>query len=381
MKAERIHKESLVIDTLFPTHLRPMGYTDKMRAKMEEMLDKDRPLSEIQDKMTKIFNEQLYKGETDYWDWWEKSGVDVIHTTVGEVEGVGSYQAYESAVTEIAGWNRRFDTFDQLVKVTSAEDIRKVQESGKYGVILGFQNTHHLMGELEKLDLFYDFGIRIIQLTYNLRNKVGDGCTERTDAGLSEFGVRVVKKMNDLGMLIDLSHVGHQTTLDTIELSDDPVAFTHTFCRSVYDHDRGKTDEEIKALAENGGFMGILLVPDFISASDPSLDDFLDHLEYAIDILGIDHVGIGTDTGTGAYAKPLRRLHRANMWQEIKKKGISSNGWRDHHKKEIPELADYKDWRDWPNITKKLGESGFSEREIKKILGENFLRLFEVVVG
>jgi len=334
-EATRIHEEALVIDGLFPTRLRPMGYTEKMKLRMEEMLANEEPLSEISDEMTRIFNRQLYKGETDYWQWWEQSGVNVIHTTIGAVEGISSEKAYSSAIDEIAGWDRRFSTFPQLLKVASVKDIQEVQETGKYGVILGFQNTHHIMNDLKKLELFYNFGIRIMQLTYNLRNSVGDGCTERTNAGLSEFGIRVVKKMNELGMLIDLSHSGYQTTMDTIELSEDPVAFTHTFCQSVYDHDRGKTNEEMEVLAENDGYMGILLVPDFISVKEPSIEDFLDHLEYAIGILGVDRVGIGTDTGTGASLKVLRQLAREEDKKQIKKNGITKTGWRARIFKEV----------------------------------------------
>lgn len=380
-KAIRIHKESLIIDTLSPTFfLRPLGYTEKMRTRMKEMLDKGEPLSEIRSEMTEIFNEQLYEGETDYWRWWEESGVDVVHTTLGEVEGVTPPLAYESAIDQIAGWTKRFDAFDQLIKVTNSKDIQEARAAGKYGVILGFQNSHHIMRDLGKLELFYNLGIRIMQLTYNLRNNIGDGCTERTDAGLSEFGVRVVKKMNELGMLIDLSHSGYQTTMDAIELSDDPVIFTHTFCRSVYDHDRGKGDDEIKALAENNGYMGILLLPDFIAAKEASLDDFLDHLEHAIDILGIQGVGIGTDSG--ADAELLDRLGRENRWKEIEEKGITERGWRaQHFNKVLTEVRGFKEWRDFPNITKALISRGFNEGEIKRILGENFLRIFEEVVG
>lgn len=378
--SKSIHEQSLVIDGLLPTHTRPMGYTDKMKARLSEMLENNEPKSEIIEEMEEIFNRQLFEGETDYWEWWQESGVDVINTTIGEVEGVSSRRAYHSAVEEIAGWTRRFDYFDGLIKITQGEDIIHAWEENKKGVILGFQNSHHLRKDLSLLEEFYNFGARIIQLTYNLRNNVGDGCTERTDAGLSEFGLKVVKKMNKLGILIDLSHSGYQTTLDAIEYSEDPVAFTHTVCRSVYDHDRGKTDEEIKTLAKNDGYMGILLVPDFLSSENPSLDDFFDHLEHAVDILGIDRVGIGTDTGTGAYTRQIRELGRQQMWEQIGRDGVSNSGWReDHFSKEIKELDNYRDFRDFPKITEGLVGRGFSEKDIKKILGQNFLRIFKEV--
>jgi len=157
------------------------------------------------------------------------------------------------------------------------------------------------------------------------------------------------------------------------DYSDQPVAFTHTFSRSVYDHDRGKLDDEIEALAENDGYMGILLVPDFINSEEPSLDDFFDHLEYAIDIMGIDRVGIGTDTGTGAYEKPVKKLSREQMWEQIRKQGVSDVGWRESHFNEgITELADYNGFRDFPKITEGLVSRGYKESDIKKILGNSF---------
>ena len=177
LDSRALHSESLVIDGLLPSHTRPMGYTKRMEDRMDEMLDNKSTPAEILSEMEKIFNEQLYKGKTDYWEWWERSGVNVIHTTIGDVEGVSSERAYKSAIKEIAGWTRRFDYFDELVKVTDGDDIVKSWKEDKKGVILGFQNSHHLGKNLCRVEEFYNFGVRIIQLTYNLRNNVGDGCT------------------------------------------------------------------------------------------------------------------------------------------------------------------------------------------------------------
>jgi len=279
---------------------------------------------------------------------------------------------YENALMDIALWMRKFDSLDWLVKATSLKDIAQAKKEGKRAVILNFQNTTHIGTDLDKLDFFYNLGVRVIQLTYNMRNFVGDGCTERTDARLSNFGVQVVKRMNELGILVDLSHCGHKTTMDAIEISTRPVAFTHAFCRELNEHDRGKTNEELKALAENNGYCGIVVVPFFLAEESPSLNHFLAHLEHAIEIMGIDKVGIGTDWGA-VYPEPLRiRLN-----EESKRIGFR----KEHNVDWGATVEGFKDWKDWPNITYGLVSRGYSDNEIKGILGGNFLRIFEEVTG
>jgi len=379
---EEFHSNTLVVDSLFPTFLRPVGYSNEMKNRAKEQLEQNVDLDAILDEMSSLFEEELYRGDSVFWDWWDESGVDTIVTTVGDVEAVTPAQAYASAIMQIAGWNRRFDTFDNLIKVTSADCIREVHEKNRKGVILGLQNATSVTHDLSKLNILYNLGVRVMQITYNLRNSLGDGCTERTNAGLSEFGIKVIKKMNSLGILVDLSHCGEKTTKDAIEVSDSPVAFTHAFCRSVHDHDRGKTDSEIELLAKNDGYMGILILPDFITAGKPTLDVYIDHIEHAVGILGIDRVGIGTDYGTGAYTEEMQKLKRAQKKKEMEEIGISWDGWKPHHwHEEMPTMERYEDWRDFPNLTEALFERGFTETEARKILGENFVRVYQDSVG
>jgi membrane dipeptidase len=379
-EVKQLHLQALVIDSLFVNGVRclpgePQPWLDKLSHEGKDIDD-------IHDQVRSLCDSQWLSDKFDHWEWWEKSGVDVIHTTIGVSEGVSGWEAYHKAIRDIARWTMRFDKSDKLVKVTEAEDIVRAKREGKYGVILGIQNLNWLNGDLSNIDLLYKFGVRIMQLTYNLRNQVGNGCTERRDDGLSEFGIQAIRKLNELGILIDLSHCGTRTTLEAIEASKSPVAFTHTFCRTVYDHVRGKTDEELKALRDNGGYMGILLVPDFITDKEkPSLDDFVDHVDHAVEVLGADKVGIGTDHGH-YYPESLKKSNRDKMAREIEEQGISKVGWRrGHFRDEIVEVEGYRDWRDFSNITRKLKERGYSEKEIQGILGENFLRVFGQVVG
>jgi len=379
---DEFHNNTLVVDSLFPTFLRPVGYSKEMESRADELMRKNIDLDEILEEMSDLFEEELYSGNSVFWDWWDQSGVDTIVTTVGDVEAVSASQAYRSAITQIAGWNKRFDSFSEIVKITSAEGIQEAREKNRNGVILGLQNATSMNHDLGKLDVLYNLGVRVVQLTYNLRNSIGDGCTERTNAGLSEFGIKVIREMNEMGILIDLSHCGEQTTKEAIKLSDGPVAFTHAFCRSVHDHDRGKSDSEIRLLAENDGYMGILILPDFISDSKPTLDTYVDHIEHAVSIMGVDRVGIGTDYGTGAYTKEMQKCKRAQKRREMQENGMSWDGWKIHHwHEEMPSIEGYNDWRDFPNLTRKLLERGFTKAQSRKILGQNFVRVFQDAVG
>tara|TARA_B100000676_G_C18087763_1_gene856550 strand:+ start:2909 stop:4081 length:1173 start_codon:yes stop_codon:yes gene_type:complete len=382
IEAAKIHKNSLVIDSLFPTFMRPVGYSENMINRADKMMREGNNLKSISAEMAEIFEGELYLNNSPFWQWWIKSGVNSIVTTVGGLESMTPSDAFSSTVQQIAGWTRRFDSLKKLLKVTSADDLLESFKNSRYGVILGLQNAISLDNDLSKLDILYNLGVRVIQLTYNLRNMIGDGCLERTDAGLSEFGIKVVKRMNSLGILIDLSHCGRQTTIDAIKASNAPVAFTHASCQAIYPHARGKSDEEMRILAENDGYMGILILPDFISEGKASCQTLVDHIKHAVDILGVDRVGIGTDYGTGADTSAMQILKRKERENEIRLHGRSWDGWEAHHwHEEMPIMEDYMDWRDFPNLTETLLKNGFSEKDTRKIIGKNFFRIFQNTVG
>jgi membrane dipeptidase len=179
--------------------------------------------------------------------------------------------------------------------------------------------------------------------------------------------------MNELGILIDLSHSGHKTTMDAIEISTKPVVLSHTTCSKIYKHDRASNDDELKAVAQNNGYCGINVIPYLLTSKEnhPSLNHFLDHLEHAIKIMGIDKVGVGTDWGR--YPKPL--IGRMKEWTH-------RLGFREEHNIDTGALTEgWEDWSDWPNITRGLVSRGYSDEEIRGILGGNFLRVFKEVVG
>ncbi|MBN1224448.1 MAG: membrane dipeptidase [Candidatus Aminicenantes bacterium] len=305
----------------------------------------------------------------------KRSGVTMIETTLG-APGDPPF-SYEQSVRDCAMWHGIFDAHeDLLIRVKTTEDILEAKKTGKLALMIGFQNGTHLDRDIDNVKFFYDLGIRQIQLTYNSLNYLGAGCTERRDVGLSDFGVQVVVKMNELGMLVDLSHCGVKTTLDGIEASAKPVLFTHTNCEALCNNPRGKSDEEIKKLAANGGVMGITTVNFFVSKKPKStLDDYIAHIEYVADLVGIDHVGIGTDSSISGWRSmfPTEKTF-LDYHAQYKFKPEVDLRWPPFIEElDVPEkmyiMAD------------RLAQRGFSAIDIQKVMGGNFMRVYKEVLG
>ena len=175
------------------------------------------------------------------------SGLSAINATVA------TWDNFVETMDNIAAWPAHFRHYaDIITQVRSTSDILQAKKDGKVGVILGFQNASPIENKLERLELFHQLGVRVIQLTYHERNLLGNGCFERRDDGLSNFGLDALRVMNGLGILIDLSHVGDRSTLEAAEMSEKPVAITHANARSYFDHRRNKTDDTLKLVAEKG---------------------------------------------------------------------------------------------------------------------------------
>jgi membrane dipeptidase len=266
-----------------------------------------------------------------------------------------------------------------IVQVRSGEEIREAKRTGKCGLLFGFQNTLPLEFNLGSLKTFHTLGVRIIQLTYQKRNLVGDGCGEKGNAGLSEFGVKVVKELNRLGVLIDLSHCGYQTTMEAIELSKSPVAFTHANAKALNSCIRCKSDEQIQALAEREGVMGITVLSKFLrpngGMTGTTLEDFLDHVSYVVDLVGVDHVGLGFDVFELRSDEDFDEHHEGRFYLKYPEMRIGTK--EETYEKYFCEGL--KSMTETLNVTRGLVSRGYSDEEIRKILGENFLRLFESV--
>ncbi|QEW03287.1 dipeptidase [Microbacterium lushaniae] len=294
-------------------------------------------------------------------------GVAAANATVAVWEG------FEESVDECAKWQRRFKADNRLIQVRTAADIERAHVEGKLGVILGWQNISPIENDFERLEVFHTLGIRIVQLAYNLRNLVANGCYEEKDEGLSTFGKLTVRKLNELGMLIDLSHVGDQSSLDTIEHSTAPVAITHANLREFSNHARNKPRAVVKELIDRGGVIGANAFPRFLPGGfDATIDAFLDAIDDVVQFAGPDHVAIATDLCEGqdmAYWHYLRRLHG------------KIPGAQPQVPRPDPALAGLDTGKEMPNIEAGLKDRGYDDASIKKILGGNWLRLYREVWG
>jgi len=257
------------------------------------------------------------------------SGIDVFHPAVAFEAG----QSKEVTRAWFEKWNRLIAGHpDYFLRVDGPNDLARAKREGRIGIILGMQDANHLRS-VDDVDAFYGMGQRLTQLTYNSANDLGDGCKVSHDRGLSAFGAAVVERMNSIGMAIDVSHCGQRTSLDAIAASKKPVLITHSNCRALAPGvARCKPDEVIRAAARSGGVLGITAVRHFVRAKDPvTIEDVLDHFDHAVRLVGVEHVGLGSDfdlDGHPSYDIP--RLNNLNRVYELTE-GLLQRGYTDAH--------------------------------------------------
>ena len=292
-----------------------------------------------------------------------ESGIDVFHPAVG----MGGPGVQLDAMSHMAFYNGLVADYpDLLMRIDSVGDIDQLRQTDKTGIILGVQNSDHFQA-VEDVKRYYFAGQRISQLTYNTQNMIASGSTDRADGGISDFGESIVKAMNEIGMAVDVSHCGDQTSLDAFELSAKPVLVTHSNCRALsIGHPRCKTDEAIKAMAARGGVMGVTAVRNFVKVDEPTtIEHYIDHMDHIVKLVGIDYVGIGTDSDLKGYDALPKEIY-----DQLKAGYKSSYSFRD--KIDIEGLDHPKKMYD---LTEALIRRGYSDDNIRAILGENFRRV------
>jgi membrane dipeptidase len=303
------------------------------------------------------------------------SGMTCLHLTVGDVGTMPPDVAYEKAVASIARWDAEIARNPvALLPVRNVADILAAMTSGRTGLVYGFQDGVCFESDLERLDTFHRLGIRVIQPTYNRRNRLGDGCMEPVDGGLTAAGHEAVARMNALGILVDLSHCGRSTAAAAIRASRGPVAFTHTGCAALADHPRNRTDAELRAVAETGGVSGIFVMPYLAAGRQPTADDVVRHIEHAVDVAGEDHVAIGTD-GTLSRVEltpTFVERFRANVAKRLAAGIAAPQETVDGYLF----ASDLNTPRRFEQLADRLSHRGHSDDRIEKILGTNLLRVF-----
>jgi membrane dipeptidase len=264
---------------------------------------------------------------------------------------------------------------ERVAIVESAEDLDSNEHTGKVRIVMGIQGAEPIGHSFHMLTVFHKLGLRIVQLTYNEANALGSGCLEANDAGLTHYGVQCVRDLNRLGMLVDLTHVGEKTSLDAIAVSQSPVVFSHSSVKALRDNPRNLTDQQMDAVAEIGGLVGLATFADFVADTtqgQPTLGQYIDHIAYAVERIGIDHVGIGTDI--------MDTAGPAGIWwnNNTKRRYPEICGAMDEH---MHGISDFELWDDFPNVTQALLDHGFSDTEVRKIIGGNFLRVLKEVLN
>lgn len=298
---------------------------------------------------------------------YKESGISVFHCSIG----IGGPDAYTDCLKYIASHNSLIARHDDwFMRVDTPARLDAVKSSGKVGILIGLQDSDHFR-KPDDVDFFYGQGQRVSQLTYNSRNLIGNGSTERRDEGLSDFGVAIVERMNKVGMAVDVSHSGDRTTLDAFEASKKPVLITHSNCRSLNpNHPRCKTDEAIKAMAAKGGVMGITEVRMFVSAKEPTtVDSMLDHFDYVAKLVGVEHLGVGSDIDLIGYdGLPPEEL------KGLKAGYKNSYGFRDK-----VDLDGYNFSKRPLDLAEGLLGRKYSDANVELILGGNFRRVLKEI--
>lgn len=295
-----------------------------------------------------------------------QSGITAVNYTISEPD-------FEGTVKNLALIQALVEKYpDVFAIVRNHSDISRAKRENRVGIIPGFQDTTFLEDDPGRIEMFRNLGVRIMQITYNNRSAFGDGCLEPGNAGLSKAGTAAIKKMNEIGIAVDLSHSGYRTTTEAIAASSKPVLISHAGCASVYAHPRNKPDEVLRSLADRGGYFGVYLMPYLVaSPTVPTREHVLDHLLHAIDVCGADHVGIGSDGSIERVV--LTAAQKADFDADIarrRKLGIGAPG-----EDRYPYVPDLNGPDHMQVIADELARRGQPSSVVEKVLGANFQRV------
>lgn len=307
------------------------------------------------------------------------SGEAAVNVTLGYVSGPEK-DPYQFTLQDVAHWDGLIrDHSADLLKVLSVADIERARREHRIGVIFGFQNAAMMGNDAARVDVFAQRGVKVIQLTYNPANQLGGGSMAPETMGLTPFGREVIERLNSRRVMVDLSHSGRQTCLDAARFSTQPISINHTGCRALMDFPRNKTDEELRLVAEKGGFVGIYFMPFLDRSGHATAAEVVAHIEHALQVCGEDHIGIGTDGGTTpiddleAYAADLRKEHERRVAQGVAAPGEGADTY--------PFVVDLRGPGQFHKLARLLAARGHGETRIAKILGGNFIRYAREIWG
>jgi membrane dipeptidase len=306
------------------------------------------------------------------------AGLNAINVTLGYVAGEGD--PFEQTVREIGVWNWRLrQQAADLTQILTANDIPRARRERRIGIVYGVQNAAMVGDRADRIDLFADLGLRVVQLTYNPANALGGGAMAPAQTPLTRLGREVIGRCNARRLMVDLSHSGERTCLEAANASAAPVSINHTGCRALNDLPRNKTDEELRNVARKGGFVGIYFMPFLAASGKAGAEDVVAHIDHAVNVCGEDHVGLGTDGGTtGIDDIPAYRAFIRQQVENRRKAGIGAPGERPDT---LPVVLDLMGPGQFEKLAHLLARRGYSGRQVDKILGLNFLAFARAVWG
>ena len=297
-----------------------------------------------------------------------EGGIDCIHVTIAYHEN------FRETILNLEKWNSYFLNFsDLIVQAKSVDDIIKAQKDNKTAIIFGFQNPSPIEDDIGLVEIWQKLGIKFMQLTYNNQSLLATGCYENNDTGITRMGKEVIKEMNRVGMVIDMSHSSEKSTLEAIEFSSRPISITHANPEFWHPAKRNKSNTVLRKLSESGGMIGFSLYPHHLNkGTNCQLDDFCKMIADSVDMIGIECIGIGSDLCQDQPDSIVEWM-RNGRWTKEKDFGEGTS--------ENPGFPTQPNWfknnADFQNIRTGLSDFGFSEEEIKNIMGRNWLNFFE----
>ena len=298
---------------------------------------------------------------------WRAGGVDAVHVTIAYHEN------FRETVLNIEAWNRHFENHGDLIcQAFTAEDVEAAAASGRTAVIFGFQNPSPIEDDIGLVEVVHRLGARFMQLTYNNQSLLATGCYEEDDTGLTRMGREVVREMNRVGLVVDMSHSAERSTLEAIEYSERPIVISHANPSFWHPARRNKSDTVLKALAESGGMLGFSLYPHHLNGGSAcSLDDFCGMIADTAEMMGVDKIGFGSDLCQDQPDSIVEWMRVGRWTKEIDygEGSASAPGF--------PPMPDwFEDNRDWPQLLVGLKKAGFSDADLDKIRGGNWLEFY-----
>ena len=320
-------------------------------------------------------HQSLFIDALQYNNWSEEvfqqinwGGISAIHVTICY------HEDFQEMVQNVIDWNRRFEDYSALIfQGRTASDVLKARKEGRTAIFFGFQNCSPIEDNIGLVEVCHQLGVRFMQLTYNNQSLLGTGCYEENDPGITRMGKQVIKEMNRVGLVVDMSHSAERSTLEAIEISERPIAITHANPTFWHPALRNKSDEVLRALGESGGMLGFSVYPHHLKdGSNCTLESFCTMIADTVDLMGINSIGIGTDLCQNQPDSVVEWM-RNGTWTNDRDYGEGSASFAG-----FPDQPEwFRDNRDFANIESGLLSKGFSNEDVELVMGKNWLNFFE----